>query len=107
MKGCSLSRFHHFTTTPGPMLSGPAREGGAGVGRHNAIREMGGVFGVAVLASIFSPYGGYRTAETFSNGLNAAVYVGAAFVALAAFMIPRRQRPAEVEVLRPVLNEAA
>jgi hypothetical protein len=68
------------------------------------------VFGVAVLASIFSHYGGYRTAETFSNGLNAAVYVGAAFVglgALAAFMIPRRQRSAEVEVLRPTLEEAA
>ena len=36
----------------------PEEEGQAS-GANNAIRELGGVFGVAVLASIFSHYGGY------------------------------------------------
>ena len=36
----------------------PEEEGQAS-GANNAIRELGGVFGVAVLASIFAHYGGY------------------------------------------------
>src|SRR5919202_1464254 len=36
-------------------------EEGQASGAQNAIRELGGVFGVAVLASIFAHYGGYRT----------------------------------------------
>src|SRR5919201_1355059 len=36
----------------------PQEEGQAS-GANNAIRELGGVFGVAVLASVFSSYGGY------------------------------------------------
>jgi peptidoglycan/LPS O-acetylase OafA/YrhL len=92
------------------MAASALRRSGIGKARHNnAIRELGGVFGVAVLASIFAHYGGYRTPETFSNGLNAAVYVGAALVAVAAVaaaLIPGRHRPAEVEVLRPALDEA-
>jgi len=70
-------------------------EEGKSSGANNAIRELGGVFGVAVLASIFAHAGGYRTAETFTDGMSVAVYVGAAVVgvgALAAFLIPRRSR---------------
>ena len=82
------------------------REEGQASGANNAIRELGGVFGVAVLASIFAHAGGYRTPETFVNGMNTAVYVGAAAVAIgavAAFMIPGRRRPrqAEVGVMEP------
>jgi EmrB/QacA subfamily drug resistance transporter len=72
----------------------PDEEGQAS-GANNAIRELGGVFGVAVLASIFTHYGSYRTAHTFVNGLTPAVYVGAlivAFGAIAALFIERRRR---------------
>jgi EmrB/QacA subfamily drug resistance transporter len=65
-------------------------EQGQASGANNAIRELGGVFGVAVLASVFSSYGGYRTHETFVNGMNAAVWIGAGVVllgAVAAFAI--------------------
>jgi MFS family permease len=65
-------------------------EQGQASGANNAIRELGGVFGVAVLASVFSSYGGYRTQETFVNGMNAAVWIGASVVllgAVAAFAI--------------------
>ncbi len=75
----------------------PIEEGKAS-GANNAIRELGGVFGVAVLASIFAHAGGYRTPETFSHGMNTAVFVGAGLVALgavAAFAIPRRRKTQE------------
>jgi EmrB/QacA subfamily drug resistance transporter len=87
----------------------PEEEGQAS-GAHNAIRELGGVFGVAVLASIFSHYGGYESGQTFVDGLNPAIWVGAVVVALgaiAALLIPRRRRPAQAEVLQPALDEAA
>src|SRR5947209_1680198 len=77
----------------------PAEEGQAS-GANNAIRELGGVFGVAVLASIFAHYGGYRTGTTFVNGMSVAVYVGAAVVAvgaLAAFAITRKPRAQVVD----------
>ena len=67
-------------------------EQGQASGANNAIRELGGVFGIAVLASVFSSYGGYRTHETFVNGMNAAVWIGAGVVllgAVAAFAIGR------------------
>jgi EmrB/QacA subfamily drug resistance transporter len=72
----------------------PEEEGQAS-GANNAIRELGGVFGVAVLASVFSSYGGYVSGLTFVDGLVPAVWAGAAVVALgalAAFLIPRRRR---------------
>ncbi|HEX7084046.1 MAG TPA: DHA2 family efflux MFS transporter permease subunit [Gaiellaceae bacterium] len=69
-------------------------EQGQASGANNAIRELGGVFGVAVLASIFSRAGGYGTPQTFVHGLTPAVEVGAALVAvgaLASFAIRRRR----------------
>ena len=40
---------------------------------NNAIRELGGVFGVAVLAAVFAHYGGYSTARQFRRtALNAS-----------------------------------
>jgi EmrB/QacA subfamily drug resistance transporter len=88
----------------------PEEEGQAS-GANNAIRELGGVFGVAVLASIFASAGGYRTHATFASGLTTAVYVGAGFVAvgaLAAFLIPRARRTrAEAAAREPAFEEAA
>ena len=76
----------------------PEEEGKAS-GANNAIRELGGVFGVAVLAAVFASYGGYTSGETFVNGMNAAVWIGAAVVALgslAAFAIGWRRAPKRV-----------
>ncbi len=58
----------------------PEQEGKAS-GANNAIRELGGVFGVAVLASIFARLGGYDSAASFVHGTTTAVYVGGAVVA--------------------------
>ena len=45
--------------------------------RTNAIRELGGVFGVAVLASIFAHYGGYARRPGLRRRHAPAVWVGA------------------------------
>jgi len=70
-------------------------EQGKASGATNAIRELGGVFGVAVLASMFAHGGGYRTPQTFVDGTTTAVYAGGAVVllgALAAAFIRRAPR---------------
>jgi len=81
-------------------------EEGKSSGANNAIRELGGVFGVAVLASIFAHVGGYGTGQSFADGMNPALFVGAGVVALGAlatFMIPRQPRVAEELVGEPEL----
>jgi EmrB/QacA subfamily drug resistance transporter len=81
-----------------------AEEEGQASGANNAIRELGGVFGVAVLAAIFARAGAYESAETFTDGTVAAVYVGAGVVglgALAAFAIPARRARAETPAAEP------
>jgi hypothetical protein len=68
-------------------------EEGIASGATNALRELGGVFGIAVLASVFNARGGYLSGTDFVNGLRPAVYVGAAGVGLAAALLllaPRR-----------------
>jgi EmrB/QacA subfamily drug resistance transporter len=100
----------YFAPVANVVLSSvrPEEEGQAS-GANNAIRELGGVFGVAVLASVFAHYGGYGTGQSFVDGLTPAIYVGAALVAagaLAALGISRRRPPAEQEVYEPVLEAA-
>jgi EmrB/QacA subfamily drug resistance transporter len=100
----------YFAPVANVVLSAvrPEEEGQAS-GANNAIRELGGVFGVAVLASVFAHYGGYGTGQSFVDGLTPAIYVGAALVAagaLAALGISRRRPPAEQEVYEPALEAA-
>ena len=61
----------------------PEEEGKAS-GANNAIRELGGVFGVAVLASVFAANGSYATGQAFVDGLVPAMQVGAVVVAVGA-----------------------
>ena len=63
----------------------PEEEGKAS-GANNAIRELGGVFGVAVLASVFATYGSYATGQTFVDGLIPAMRVGAVVVGIGALV---------------------
>ena len=77
----------------------PARQGQAS-GANNAIRELGGVFGVAILAAVFAGRGGYISGHAFVTGMNPALLLGAAVVAAgaaAAFAIPRGRTTAPVQ----------
>jgi cytochrome c biogenesis factor len=56
---------------------------------------------VAVLASVFSTYGGYGTPQSFVDGLTPAIWVGAVVVAAGALLslaIPARRRRQEQPV---------
>lgn len=78
----------------------PQEEGQAS-GANNAIREVGGVFGVAVLTAVFLFEGQPTTPQAFVDGLRPATLVGAALVALgaiAAFGIPHLRRMAHPEL---------
>lgn len=75
----------------------PESDKGIASGANNAIRELGGVFGIAVLASIFASRGGYQSASSIVQGTKEAVLVGAWIVGLGALVtlfIPSRKRPA-------------
>jgi EmrB/QacA subfamily drug resistance transporter len=94
LSGIGMGLF--FAPIANIVLSSVRREEeGQASGANNAVRELGGVFGVAVLASLFAQYGGYSSGTAFVNGMTPAVYVGAAVVALgsiAAFAIKRPRR---------------
>jgi EmrB/QacA subfamily drug resistance transporter len=59
---------------------------GQASGATNAIRELGGVLGVAVLATVFTSYGSYAAPQAFVNGLVPAVWVGVAVLAAGALL---------------------
>ena len=72
----------------------PEEEGKAS-GANNAIRELGGVFGVAVLAAVFTANGSYISPTAYVDGLIPAMQLGAIVVgigALAALALPGRAR---------------
>ena len=78
-------------------------EAGQASGAINTIREVGGVLGVAVLATVFSSNGGMVSPQAYVDGLVPAVWVGAAvlaFGALVALLVPRRTRVAVAETDR-------
>src|SRR6201992_4247276 len=67
-------------------------QAGQASGATNAIRELGGTFGIAVLATVFSGAGAYTTPQQFVDGLVPALWVGVAvlvFGALVAAVLPR------------------
>jgi EmrB/QacA subfamily drug resistance transporter len=74
-------------------------EAGQASGATNAIRELGGVLGVAVLASVFTANGSYASPQHYVDGMTAALPIGAAVLgvgALLALLVPRLRRgPAE------------
>jgi len=97
VSGVGMSLF--FAPVANVVLGSVRREEeGIASGANNAIRELGGVFGIAVLGAVFSARGGYTSGAAFVSGLSAAVWVGAAAVAVAAVValfLPRlRKAPA-------------
>jgi EmrB/QacA subfamily drug resistance transporter len=64
------------------MTSVRERLQGEASGAYNSIRELGGVFGVAVLGAVFQHVA--TTPTSWVNGFHTALYVGAAIVALGA-----------------------
>jgi EmrB/QacA subfamily drug resistance transporter len=87
-------------------------EAGQASGATNAIRELGGVLGVAVLASVFTAHGGYGSPQEYVDGMTAALPIGAAVLgagALLALLIPgtAARKTATVDAHTPVLATEA
>jgi MFS family permease len=83
ISGAGMGMF--FAPIANVVLSAVRRdEEGKASGANNAIREVGGVFGVAVLAAVFAANGSYFDPQAYVNGLVPAMWIGAAVVAVAA-----------------------
>ncbi|MFJ9542351.1 DHA2 family efflux MFS transporter permease subunit [Streptomyces sp. NPDC101225] len=81
------------------MSSVPAKEQGIASGANNALREVGGALGIAIMSSIFAAQGGYESGQAFVDGLKPALVTGSAVVALAgvaALLIPTRRHAAHL-----------
>ncbi len=92
--GVGMSLF--FAPVANVVLSSVRRDQeGIASGANNAIRELGGVFGIAVLGAVFSAHGSYASGSAFVAGLAPAVWIGAAGVAaaaIAALFLPGTRR---------------
>jgi EmrB/QacA subfamily drug resistance transporter len=83
----------------------PPDEIGVASGTNSAVRELGGVLGVAVLASVFAHRGVYQSSQIFISQFKTAMWVGASFSAVgigAALLAPRRARPIATANSEPV-----
>jgi EmrB/QacA subfamily drug resistance transporter len=77
-----------FAPSANAVLSSVRPEqAGQASGANNAIREVGGVLGVAVLASVFAGAGGYASPQAFVDGLLPAMWVGVAVLAAGALVV--------------------
>jgi MFS family permease len=72
----------------------PIEDAGVAAGVNSAMRELGAVFGVAIIALVFANNGSYNTPETFIDGFTASMWAAAAFAAVAlipALLSPGKQ----------------
>jgi EmrB/QacA subfamily drug resistance transporter len=72
-----------------------ADQAGQASGANNAIRELGGVLGIAVLSTVFTSHGSYLSPQDYVNGLVPAMWVGTAVLAggaLVALALPFNTR---------------
>jgi EmrB/QacA subfamily drug resistance transporter len=72
----------------------PGQEVGIASGTNTSLRELGGVFGVAILASVFTRPGVYASASTFVAGFSSALWAGAALSAAGILVTLLVRRPA-------------
>jgi EmrB/QacA subfamily drug resistance transporter len=69
---------------------------GKASGVYNTARQLGGAFGIAILAAVFAAKGGYASAGDFRAGFAPALGVAAGLSALGAIaaLLMRRRQPA-------------
>ena len=81
-----------FPTLANAAISSvPLADSGVAAGTNNTMREAGGLFGVAILAAVFTANGGYGSHAAFMTGIRYAL-IAAAAAALVA-LIPALLSP--------------
>jgi EmrB/QacA subfamily drug resistance transporter len=77
---------------------------GKAAGVNSMMRELGGVFGIAVTVAVFAAAGGYASAQAFTDGFGPAIGVAAGMAlagAFSALALPgRRQAIADLKTSR-------
>jgi EmrB/QacA subfamily drug resistance transporter len=89
-------------TSVRPALIGPAS------GTLNMLRQLGGVFGIAICAVVFASRGGYASPAAFASGFGPAMGACAGLAllgSLAGLVIPARRRAAPDSTQQPTLPQ--
>jgi EmrB/QacA subfamily drug resistance transporter len=76
---------------------------GKAAGTNSMMRELGGVFGIALVVAVFAGAGGYASAQAFVDGFSPAILVAAALAlagAGAGLALPGRRRAPAVVTAR-------
>ncbi|GAC1637480.1 MAG: MFS transporter [Chloroflexota bacterium] len=86
----------------------PSHLEGQASGAYNSIRELGGVFGIAILGAVFQHIATAPTAASFVDGFRVAVFAGAGIVLVGTVIavllpsglsgVPAMAAPAEAEL---------
>ena len=93
------------------VSSVPPGDIGKATGVFSTMRQLGGAFGVAILAAVFAAAGSYASPAAFSNGFAPAIAAAAGLAlaaALAALALASRRNPAPAAAaeLAPALPQA-
>ncbi len=86
------------------MSSVAASEIGKASGAFTMLRQLGGAFGVAILAAVFARVGSFASPQAFTNGFAPAISVAAALAlvgAIAGLMLPGRRRGTRATEVAP------
>jgi EmrB/QacA subfamily drug resistance transporter len=96
-----------FPTVANELMASVAPpQAGIASGTNNALRELGGVFGVAVLASVFTRPGVYSSPATFVTGFRSALWIAVAFSAAGIPLALSLGRPSGRSFRRAASREA-
>jgi EmrB/QacA subfamily drug resistance transporter len=82
-------------------------QAGQASGATNAIRELGGVLGIAILATVFTSHGSYTSPDAFVSGLVPAMWVGVAVLAAGALIAAAVPFSTRASAARHAAAEAA
>ena len=76
----------------------PIQDAGVAAGTNSALRELGGVFGIAIMAAVFAAHGSYLTQASFIAGFKPGIVVAAlvpVFGLIAALLAPSHRQMLE------------
>ena len=83
---------------------------GKAAGVNSMMRELGGVFGIAVAVAVFAATGGYASAQAFTDGFGPAIGVSAGLAlagALSAVALPSRRARRGASAASPLQAQEA
>ncbi|RUS46103.1 MFS transporter [Cohnella sp. AR92] len=99
ISGCGLSMAQPSTMSA-VMGSVAPYEIGKASGVFNTLRQLGSVFGIAILATVFHACGGYDSAQSFTDGFSPAIIASSILSfagGMAALRLPSRNRQLEAK----------